>query len=244
MPIQTKNFELSQFSSISVSGLADLIIDQQTDLTTPHRVTVEAEEDLIPYLSCEVRDDRLHLGFNVPWWDFSFWLVKWLSFANKHVNYHVTLKNFSGCSLNGSGTVTAENLQSDHCKLSLSGSGKYIINTLQSKETKIRVSGSGSVKLGELAGETLDASFSGSGKLEASGKVTQQTLRLSGSGTFDTPNLETQETSLHISGSGSAKLNVQQRLDVHISGSASIRYHGNPQIEKHISGSGSIRKLD
>jgi hypothetical protein len=243
MTIQTKTIELPDYSAVALRGWANLTLDQQINLTTPHQVTIEADEELMPYLSYEVQNDCLNLGINVPWWDFSFWLLKYPLFTNKNVKYHVIFKNFTRCSLGGSGTVSAENLQGEKCNLAISGSGKYLVTSLQAKEIELSLSGSGSMKFNELSSDTLSAHFSGSGKMEASGKVTKQTLRLSGSGTFDNQNLETQETNLHISGSGTARINAQEVLDVHISGSGTIRYIGDPKIEKKVSGSGSIRKL-
>ena len=49
---------------------------------------------------------------------------------------------------------------------------------------------------------------------------------------------------IHISGSGSCKINVSKEIDANVSGSGSISYRGNPEkVYHHASGSGKIRKI-
>ncbi len=137
---------------------------------------------------------------------------------------YVTLVNFKGASISGSGRLTnSNNLKGDNVKLSVSGSGK--INLY-------------------LESKTLDTHISGSGRINLEGKTNEMKLHISGSGSVNAIDFSTNILDAHISGSGSAKVNVKDEIDAHISGSGNIRYKGNPsKIREKVNGSGSVRSL-
>ncbi len=136
----------------------------------------------------------------------------------------VTLVNFTGASVSGSGKITnSNNLKGDDVRLNVSGSGKMEIYVeCQSIETHI----------------------SGSGRITLEGKASTNDLHISGSGNINAEEFNTNKLEAHISGSGSAKVKVKDEIDAHISGSGSIRYYGNPsKIREKVSGSGGVRKM-
>lgn len=108
-----------------------------------------------------------------------------------------------------------------------------------------RVSGAGDLKVSGLNGGQTDLSISGSGKVEATGKVQDLNLSISGSGDAEMEKLVISDAKVAISGSGSAVLDVRENLDVRVSGSGSVRYVTQPKdIATSISGSGSVRRRD
>jgi hypothetical protein len=95
-----------------------------------------------------------------------------------------------------------------------------------------------------VSGLTTDgwqAHISGSGDVVVTGQTPQQELSISGSGSYFANEFASGVARVHISGSGSASIQVHERLEVHVSGSGSLRYTGQPQVSKSISGSGSVR---
>ncbi len=140
------------------------------------------------------------------------------------VTVKVTLKNFTGASVSGSGKITnSNNLDGRNVSLSVSGSGKMDLY---------------------VECEDIETHISGSGRITLEGKASTNDLHISGSGGINASEFTTNRLEAHISGSGSAKVKVKDEIDAHISGSGSIRYIGDPsKIREKVSGSGSVRSM-
>jgi hypothetical protein len=54
--------------------------------------------------------------------------------------------------------------------------------------------------------------------------------------------MQSQITSVSISGSGSAEVVANEKLDSKIAGSGDVKYWGNASVNSKIAGSGSVRK--
>ena len=94
-----------------------------------------------------------------------------------------------------------------------------------------------------LAAPRSIININGSGKLKLGGRTDRMTCNIAGSGTIRAYDLHTQETSIHIAGSGRVEARASEVLDVSIAGSGSIRYKGNPRLKQRIAGSGSVRQV-
>ncbi len=127
--------------------------------------------------------------------------------------------------------------------LELSGSGKILAAPIRSREFSIHLPGSGEIRLDDLTADALTASISGSGSIHVPGRVTSQSIRISGSGDYDGQNLQSRSADVSVSGSGDSTVWVQEDLSASISGSGKIDYYGNPKISQHISGSGRVRNV-
>lgn len=92
---------------------------------------------------------------------------------------------------------------------------------------------------------SLNVSISGSGKVEVDHaiQVDQVKVDISGSGTVDFEEVLAKTADADISGSGSLRLQVQDRIKAKISGSGKIYYRGNPIVQQDISGSGKLIKF-
>lgn len=212
----TKTRDVQGFTEIIVQGYGDVVLEQgETE-----GVVVEADERMMPKLKTSVRDGRLFLGFRFRWWEWITWWWTWLFIRDKRIHYRVSLRDFRGVSISGSGNVTAEQLRGDECQLRISGSGRVQVGKIECQSAATRISGSGDVS---LAG--------------------RQEIRITGSGRVNASDFETGETDIVISGSGRATLNALQTLNVRISGSGLINYRGQPQVSKRISGRGRVREI-
>jgi hypothetical protein len=56
--------------------------------------------------------------------------------------------------------------------------------------------------------------------------------------------LQSENTTVKIYGSGNADVFASVKLDVHVAGSGDVRYKGNAQTSSSIAGSGSVKKID
>ena len=101
------------------------------------------------------------------------------------------------------------------------------------------VNGSGHIEF-EYTGQQAEATISGSGTIDLTGSVEFLDVNISGSGDLHAFDLLAQECEIHISGSGDARVHVEDFLKVRISGSGDVLYTGFPQLDVVISGSGSV----
>ena len=97
---------------------------------------------------------------------------------------------------------------------------------------------------GKIDTRSLVTTISGSGKIKVSGNANNSRLKVSGSGVFAAPELVTSSSDVHVSGSGDAKINANDKITAGISGSGSVNYTGAVKnISTTKSGSGSISRF-
>jgi len=205
-----ENRKVGDFSYISMGINADVFIKQGSI----SEVILEGDEETLENTETYVSGNKLKIrSDNSSWWKNS-----------KKIKIYITLKEFTGVSVSGSGSVVNEGmLKGENVELHVSGSGDIDLN-LQARDTDISISGSGSVSL-QGKGKTAGLSISGSGKLDAQDYV-----------------LET--ITIRISGSGGAYIYATKEIDSRISGSGTVRYKGEPdKLSNRSSGSGRLRKM-
>jgi len=124
--------------------------------------------------------------------------------------------------------------------LAVSGSGLIRgENTFELNDLETKITGSGDIDL-SLEADQIESKISGSGKLFLEGTATNHTLKINGSGDLRAFDLEAEDTSIEINGSGDAEVRVNDDLDVDIAGSGDVLYKGEPSISVKITGSGEI----
>ena len=218
----TEKRDVRDFNEVALQGYGDLVIEQNPD--APESLEIEADQDILSRLTSQVRNGRLILGFDMPWYDWLGWGLEWLFTSNKSIHYRISLKQVNSVALSGSASLTSDRLQSEGLKLVVSGSGK--------------------VRLGEVQTGSLGLTISGSGDIEVSaGAAPRLEINISGSGRVRTADVESQDTHVTISGSGNAQVAASQALSVHISGSGDVKYKGSPKVNQSISGAGSVRQI-
>ena len=114
--------------------------------------------------------------------------------------------------------------------------------TYQSENLEIDVSGAGDIKL-DLNVENLIMEMSGASETTLSGKANNFEIGISGAGELQAKKLKTRNTTIDISGAGSAIVHAKKTLNVSVSGAGSVQYKGSPKITEDISGAGSVEKL-
>ena len=108
----------------------------------------------------------------------------------------------------------------------------------------LEVAGAGSfASVGPLVCDSLTCRIVGAGSMTLSGRATAQLIELQGAGSVHGFNLECSQSRIILSGTGSAEVNVVQRLEATITGIGSVVYAGNPpDVISHVTGLGSIRR--
>lgn len=137
------------------------------------------------------------------------------------LEYDITVRELKGISIAGSGDVI--------------GMSRFISDTI-----KAEIAGSGDISL-EVETERLKSGITGSGAIHLSGATNSHDTSITGSGEINAFDLEAQNVSVAISGSGDCRINAAESLTANISGSGDVVYRGRPQIDSRISGSGKLK---
>jgi hypothetical protein len=202
-----------------VSGIDLVSLATEGDMTIQvgdeEKLTVEAEDNLLPYIVTEMRSGRLLVrtqnGVNLD--------------STRPIRYLLTVKALEGLDISSSGDITSE--------------------ALQAERFNIGVSSSGNLNLDGLTAESLRADLSSSGDVNiAGGEVSELDLGLSSSGNFNAEDMGADSASVTVSSSGDARIRVSEVLDARLSSSGNLYYHGDPELEVRTSSSGEAIPLN
>lgn len=204
----TESRSVSSFDRVTLTTSGEVIIIQGEE----ESLTVETDDNVIKHITTQVQDGTLTLGTE------SGKLI-----SATQLTFNLTVKDFAGLRVTGSGDIVAEDLYADRFEITTTGSGKVRIGSLAAQEVKIDITGSGDV---DLAGE-----------------VTSQHITLRASGHYNGGDLRSETVDLTISGSGDATVWATESLAGRITGSGSVNYYGNPNTNVSTSGSGKLNDL-
>jgi hypothetical protein len=179
------------------------------------RLTVEAEDNLLPYIITEVRSGRLLVrtqnGVELD--------------STQPIRYLLTVKALEGLDISSSGDINSDALQAERFMIGVSSSGSLDIAGLNAESLRADISSSGDVKI-------------------AGGEVSELDLDVSSSGNFDAEDMAAGSAQVALSSSGDARLRVTDALNASISSSGNLYYHGDPELSVTTSSSGEAIPLD
>ncbi|MEZ4664556.1 MAG: head GIN domain-containing protein [Caldilineaceae bacterium] len=210
--VVTEERPVSDFTRVDFTGFGELTLVQGDN----EALTIETDDNLLPYIKTSVSGDTLTIGFARR-----FWLP--LVRPTQSIRYRLTVKTLDHLDFSGAGTVTAATLHADSLTLVESGAAE--------------------INLANLTANALTVEMSGSGSLGLAGEVTRQTVELSGLGSYAAGDLASQSAQINLSGVGEATLWVREQLDADMSGAGTIRYYGSPQVNASSSGIGAVKRL-
>lgn len=200
---------MNTFSGIISEGDFDVTIV----IDSVSKVVIEADENLVKYISTYVRNEDLVIDISSR-----------------------------RCLRNRGGNPVAIRVHTPFIEyLSLSGSGViYCQDLIYVDYIRIELIGSGVIDLRDVDAISLDAVLAGSGEIELWGICNEGDMSIPGSGVIKAFHMEQDYCDANISGSGDMYVFVYDMLNVNISGSGNVFYKGNPDLSTRISGSGSV----
>lgn len=206
--IITSERTTDSYDKIASSGSFDIVLVSGTE----GKLSIEIEENLVPYLLTEVKNNELK--------------IHWKRGANishkKSVKITIPIKDINSIAQSGSGSVVSETVIKDSdLTLKISGSGKFNL---------------------KVDSSNLTSHLSGSGRIELNGSTDTFLCNVSGSGSIGGYDLIINKNiDANISGSGNIKATVNGTLNAKVSGSGNLRYKGKPTKEiVKVSGSGKV----
>jgi hypothetical protein len=227
--LKTQTFDVSNFDRVRLDGFGDVYI-HQGDVES---LSVETDDNLLPYLEVNVSGNELKLGTK-PGANLN---------PSQSITYNLTVKDLSGLSLNGSGKFIVSPIQSDAMDLSINGSGNINIDDLSTGRLSLNLNGSGNIAIDKLTATALDTSVNGSGDVKLAGDAPTQKISFNGSGNYLAGDLKSETVDISIPGSADITVWVTDQLTAHINGSGTVRYYGKPTVDQSGNGSGKIVSL-
>ncbi len=134
--------------------------------------------------------------------------------------------------------LTVKSLNSIHA------SGAVKVETrdaLEADRMEIELSGASVLDL-QLNVQELYLQASGACVINVEGNATEQTVKTTGATTYRAYDLESEIADIRVTGAGSARVSVSEKLDVRASGASSIRYRGRPSVNSSTSGASSVKR--
>ncbi|WP_340076524.1 head GIN domain-containing protein [Leptobacterium sp. I13] len=209
----TKERNVGNYESISVAGSMDVTLVSGSE----GKLTIKAEENLIPHIETEVKDGKLKIktekGYSLR------------PSGNKKIQVTVPFREISAVSLAGSGDIVSK-------------------NPIKTNSFKASVAGSGDINI-QIEATDIKGSVAGSGDLKLSGKAVNFDCSVAGSGDVHAFELVADNVEVSVAGSGDARVHSTSSLKARVVGSGEVTYKGNPdKVDSKATGSGTIRKND
>ncbi|WP_442266708.1 head GIN domain-containing protein [Tenacibaculum sp. ZS6-P6] len=209
--ITTEKRSVGNFDDINVGGSFDVVLVDGRE----GEITIEGEENIIPYIITEVRGNTLKIktkkNTNLRF--------------NRKLTVTVAFEKIDGIGLGGSGNVRSE-------------------KTVTGEKVSLSIGGSGNIKA-KIKASTLSTSIGGSGNIRVSGSTNNFKCSIGGSGNIKAYNVTTKTLKVNVAGSGDIEATVKEKIKATVVGSGSVYYKGNPKyIDTHSMGSGDVIKRD
>ena len=127
--------------------------------------------------------------------------------------------------------------------IEVSGASKLIGETpITGNKLELTVSGASEANM-ELKISKLQGDLSGASTLQLRGSSSAVDLQASGASKVRCMDLQTDETTLDLSGASSAEVMANKQLNIEASGASHVDYRGNPAINQKSSGASSVNKV-
>lgn len=200
----TEDREVSDFDSVDLRGQGTVTID----VTGTETLSVEAEDNIIGYLTTDVASGTLRLGSS-----------RTIS-PTEEIVYTITAARIEGLEVSGSGSITATDVAGDQLDLSVSGSGEIELPDIELASVVVDISGSGAVTVSGMTND-LDVDISGSGDFDGEDLVSE-TAAVTVAGSGHALMNATDQLRADISGSGHVEYVGDPVVEAETSGSGSI----------------------
>jgi hypothetical protein len=182
--LKSETRTVSGFTGIELSGTGEVTITQGD----AESLTIEADDNVLPALTSEVRDSMLRLDTK----------PRTRVQTRNPIRYRVTVADLNRIELSGSGSVAGVDLELTNLEVEISGSGTMNLAG-SADQQEVEVSGSGQYDAAQLPSRSVSIEISGSGKATVAA-AEQLRVDISGSGTVTYSGEPTIDQS--ISGSG------------------------------------------
>ncbi len=231
--IVTETRPIGDFSAIILQGSGEVIVSQGDQAS----LSIEGDDNLLPYFETEVHGNTLTIGLKDEYMAVSL-------LPSQTIMFYVTVVDLNSLTVAGSGDIRAEAIQSEDFRINIFGSGDISIESLETTGLGVEIAGSGNASVDTLTADEATITIQGSGDFSAGGQASSQEITIQGSGDYNAADLQSQDATALIQGSGSVNIWVDQSLDVTIMGSGDVNYSGDARLNISTMGSGDANHVE
>jgi hypothetical protein len=200
---------LSGVQRVGLATLGDLTIS----LGDQEKLIIEAEANLLPYLTSLVREGKLEIasepGTNLQ--------------PTQPIRFHLIVKDLDGLETTSSGNISAPELRAN--------------------QFTITSSSSGDIDLAGLFADILDVEMSSLGDVTINaGEIPEQDIEIDSSGNYNAQNVLSQRATVRLNSNGNATVRVSDSMQADLTSNGNLNYYGNPRLDIDSSSSGRAIK--
>ena len=229
--VVVETFDERDFTEVALAGDGRLVVT-----AGEYRVSVSAEDDVLPSVRVRRKGPALLLGREVDWLDGVRPTVP--------VEFRVTLPATRAVRVSGSGEAVLGDVAGDSLRLAVSGSGHIRAGQVRVPELALDLSGAGSILVADARASKVAATITSSGNLSVAGATEDLALRISGAGLFRGSELRAAEAAVQVTGSGKALVWPERHLGARVTGAGSVSYRGEPELDASVQGAGRVARLN
>ena len=222
-----------------------------------NRLLVKGDTDALDREPFYVRGSTLRLGYTDD------------GRSVRGVKYLLEVQDLKEISLQGSGDIWVDPVDTDRLEVNVEGSGTIRLHSVKARDLTVEVAGSGTIQLASCDVENLDVELAGSGDIDL-GKITAREMNVdmagsgdivgtresedgmveeldisvAGSGDIDLSSLPAKRVDVDILGSGDVMVWAVETLDAGILGSGDVLYRGDPRVDASTMGSGDVDRIE
>src|SRR3972149_41144 len=184
--IKSEKRDVPKFGALTLDGSADvdITIGDKTE------VVVETDDNILPYIETEVKDNKLEITTKPH-----------VTLNYKKLKVSITTPSLSEVKVNGSGDIAVGELSNESFQTTINGSGSVTAKG-QAQEVQAEVRGSGDLVLVDLTTQRAKIRILGSGSAKVNALKSLQAF-VAGSGRIQYKNNSGVDIDKHVGGSGS-----------------------------------------
>lgn len=225
----------ADFNGVRVSNHGDLVVT----LGDAVKLTVEGDDNIVPYIETRVSGDTLELSTKRSL------RQGWSS--RRGVRYHLTVKKgqLNHLALTSHGDAELPELTGPAAKLRLSSHGDVTIDRIRTDDFKLNVSSHGDVKIGELTADSLNVRMTSHGDVRIhEGVVKDQDVSLTSHGDYRAEGVASDNCRVSNTSHGTVGVWAKKNLTARITSHGRVYYRGDPEIDASRESRKKLRKRD
>ncbi|MEO6731627.1 MAG: head GIN domain-containing protein [Ferruginibacter sp.] len=174
-------------------------------------VEVESDDNIIKFIETKVSGNTLKIRTR-----------NGMNYNDTHLKVLITAPEIKSINSSGASDVKAIDMLKTNGKISLDVSGAaHVTASVDAPEVSVEASGAGNINL--------------------TGRTRDYLAKVSGSADLESANLQSENTVVHASGAGKARVHASVHLKADASGAGNIYYKGGAEVQQKISGAGNIK---
>lgn len=225
--VALKAYDVDAFSGIALSSDGTVTV-----LPGDFAVTGSAEDNVLPTLRLQTRDDTLVVWRDVDWIDGIRPTVP--------IRVTVTVPALATVAVSGSGRVVVRGVGSPVADYSVSGAGALDLVDVPATRVRIEVAGSGTVSASGIRATELAVEMRGAAQAVVAGTADVATVNVSGSVLYRGAHLRARQVVADVDGAAQAFVWADDALEARVGGIARLGFRGNPAVEETIQRDGRL----